>query len=403
MATTQTPAPPRRIYMDHAATARPLPEVVAAMLPYLAEEYGSPQSFHRQGSGPAHALKRAREQVGGLIGAPASQITFTSGGIEANNLAVKGAALAYERRGKHIVTTEVEHYSVHHSVKFLEKLGFETTLVKVDGYGRVDPQAVVDALRDDTILVSVQLANQEVGTLQPVAEVARLVKAHNKQIIVHTDATYAVGQIPVDVATLGVDLLSLTAHRFYGPKGAGALYAGKGVRLTPLIHGGVQENGKRAGTENVPAIVGLGVAAERAAAEMEARVEKVRGLRDRLERGLLERIENVQVNGHPSERLPGYLDLSIEGIEGEGTLVRLDLDGIAVASGSACASMALKGSPVLHAIGVDEVLAQGSILITLGIDNTDADIDDALEEIPKVVATLRAMSPIYGKRKHYFR
>ncbi len=403
MATTQTTAAPRRIYMDHAATARPLPEVVEAMIPYLSEEYGSPQSFHTQGSGPAHALKRAREQVGALIGAPASQITFTSGGIEANNLAVKGAALAAQRRGKHIVTTEVEHYAVHHSVKFLEKLGFETTFVKVDGYGQVDPQAVADAVREDTVLVSVQLANQEVGTLQPVAEVTRLVKAINKRIVVHADGTYAVGQIPVDVDALGIDLLSLTAHRFYGPKGAGALYARKGVRLTPLIHGGVQENGKRAGTENVPAIVGLGVAAERAAAEMEVRMEKVRTLRDRLERGLIERIENVQVNGHPTERLPGYLDISIEGIEGEGTLVRLDLDGIAVASGSACASMALKGSQVLHAIGVDEVLAQGSILITLGIDNTDADIDDALEEIPKVVETLRKMSPIYGKRKHYFR
>jgi len=392
-----------RIYMDHAATARPLPEVVDAMIPYLREEYGSPQSFHVLGSAPSHALQKAREQVAALIGAPAAQITFTSGGIEANNLAVKGAAFAAQRRGKHIVTTDVEHYAVNHSVKFLEKFGFEVTFVGVDRYGRVDPQAIADALRDDTILVSVQVANQEVGTIQPLAEVSRLVKAKDSKIIVHADGTYAVGLIPVNVDELGVDLLSLTAHRFYGPKGAGALYARKGVRLTPLIHGGVQESGKRAGMENVPAIVGMGVAAEFAQQEMAERVTRVRAMRDRLECGLVERIENISVNGHPEDRLPGYLDISVEGIEGEGTLVRLDMQGVAVASGSACASMALKGSAVLHAIGIDEVLAQGSILITLGIDNTEDDVDRMLEDFPQVVEKLRAMSPIYGKKDHYFR
>ena len=392
-----------RIYVDHAATTRPLPEVVDAMIPYLREDYGSPQSFHVLGSAPAKAMQHAREQVGALIGAPASQITFASGGAEANNLAVKGAAFAAQRRGKHIVTTEVEHFAVTHSVKFLEKFGFETTFVGVDKYGRVDPQALVDTLRDDTILVSVQIANQEVGTIQPVAEISRRVKERDAKIIVHADGTYAVGLIPVDVDELGVDLLSLTAHRFHGPKGAGALYARKGVRLTPLIHGGVQESGKRAGMENVPAIVGLGVAAAHAMEEMAERVARVWAMRDRLERGLIERMENISVNGHPEHRLPGYLDISIEGIEGEGTLVRLDMQGVAVASGSACASMALKGSAVLHAIGVDEVLAQGSILITLGMDNTEEDVDRLLEDFPQVVAKLRAMSPIYGQRTHYFR
>ena len=385
----------RTVYLDNAACTRPDPAVVEAMQPYFLEHYGNPSSFHAMGSAPKRAMEEARGRVAELIHGRPEEVYFTSSGTEANNFAVKGVALAMERKGRHIVTSAIEHYGVHHSCKMLERLGFEVTMVPVDRHGRVDPGAVAEALRDDTVLVSIMLANHEVGTLQPLAEIARATR--ERGIPLHTDARMAVGHVPVDVEALGVDLLTVSGCHFHGPKGAAALWVRKGVRIQPLIHGGVQEQGRRAGTENVPAIVGLGRAAALARERIPEDAERIRGLRDRLEAGLRERIPDLVINGHPTERLPHFLNLCVKYVEGEGMIMMLVAKGIMAASGSACSSRALKASHVLTAMGVDHATAQGSLLFSLSRETTPEEIDYVLDEMPPVVERLRMMSPIYRR------
>ncbi|MDX1763364.1 MAG: aminotransferase class V-fold PLP-dependent enzyme [bacterium] len=384
----------RTVYLDNAAATRPYKEVVEAMGPYFTEHFGNPMSFHKFGSTPKEAMEEARNAVAGLIGAKPEEIFFTASGTEANNFAIKGVAAALEKKGKHIVTSAIEHYGVHHSCKMLERLGFETTYVPVDENGMVDPDAVGRAIRDDTILVSVMLANHEVGTIQPISRIAEVVR--EKKITFHSDARMAVGHIPVDVEALGVDLLTISGQHFYGPKGSGALYIRKGVRIQPLIHGGVQEQGRRAGTENVPAIVGFGRAAVLAAANIAGEMERVRGLRDRLEQGLKARIDELKINGHRENRLPGFLNLCANYVEGEAMIMMMIAKGIMAASGSACSSKALKASHVLTALGVDHALAQGSILFSLGRETSAEDVDYVIQEFPPIVERLRMMSPIYN-------
>lgn len=385
----------REVYLDHAATTPIRPEVVEAMLPYLREHFGNPLSLHRYGERPRKAIEEAREKVAALIGAQPNEVYFTASGSEANNMAVKGIAMMARSRGKgnHIVVSAIEHQSVLYAAETMGKLGFEVTQVPVDRYGLVDPQAVADALRDDTVLVSVMLANNEIGTIEPIAEIAQVVRARG--IPFHTDAVAAVGHIPVKVEELGVDMLSLAGSQFYGPKGAGALYIRRGLRITPLIDGGIQENGRRAGTENVPAIVGLGVAAELASAELEGRARRLTPLRDRLIARLTNEIPHVYLTGHPTRRLPHHVSVTVEYIEGESMLLFLNMQGVAASSGSTCTSRALKASHVLTAIGVDPALAQGSLVFTLGEGNTDEDVDYVLEVLPPIVERLRQMSPLY--------
>jgi len=385
----------RWVYLDNAATTPLLPEVREAMLPYLKELFGNPSSLHDWGDAAREAIETARVQVAQLIGANAEEIIFTGSGTESNNFAIKGLALAQQTKGQHVVVSAIEHFSVLHSARTLEKWGFELTLVPVDKYGVVDPEAVRRSIRKDTVLVSVMHANAEVGTIAPIQEIARVTRENN--VLFHTDAVAAAGTIPVDVKKLGVDALSLAGNQFYGPKGVGALWVRKGVRIMPLLDGGVQEGGRRAGTENIPAIVGLGKAAEMARVNMAARIEHLTPLRDRLLTELPGKIDHVVVTGHPQHRLPGNASFCVEFIEGESMLMLLNSKGIAVSSGSACTSRALKASHVLIAMGLPHELAQGSILFTLGIDNNYEDVDYALEVLPPIVDRLRQMSPLYAK------
>jgi cysteine desulfurase len=385
----------RKVYLDNAATTPILPEVLEAMLPYLREVYGNPQSLHHWGDEAREAIEKARGSVAVLIGAQPEEIIFTSSGTEANNFAVKGLALAQQSKGKHVVVSAVEHFSVLHSARTLEKWGFEVTEVPVDRHGLVDPDEVARSLRKDTILVSVMHANGEVGTIEPIAEIAKLTKEAG--VIFHTDAVATTGTIPVDVRELGVDALSLAGNQFYGPKGVGALWLKKGVRIIPFLDGGVQEGGRRAGTENVPAIVGLGKAAELAKAEMGSRMERFSALRDRLIEGLPSRIERSFLTGHPTQRLPGHASFCIEFIEGESMLMLLNHQGIAAASGSACTSRALKASHVLTAMGIPHEIVHGSLLFSFGLENTKEDVDYVLEVLPPIVDGLRQMSPLYAK------
>jgi cysteine desulfurase len=384
----------RDVYFDYGATTPIRPEVVEAMLPYLKEQFGNPLSLHRYGDGPRQAVEEAREKVAELIGARGNEIYFTASGSEANNMAVKGVALMNEKKGKHLVVSAVEHLSVINAAQTMEKMGFEVTRVPVDKYGLVDPEDVAKALRDDTTLVSVMHANSEVGTIQPIAEIGRVVKAKSKAYF-HTDAVATAGNIGVDVKELGVDLLSLAGNQFYGPKGTGALYVKRATRIMPLIDGGVQEAGRRAGTENVPAIVGLGVAAELAASEMEQRRAHVLPLRDRLIERLTGEIDHLYLTGHATKRLPGHVSVVVEFIEGEAMLLLLNMQGIAASSGSTCTSRALKASHVLTAMGFEPGLANGSLLLTLGSGNFAEDVDYFMEVFPPIVARLRQMSPLY--------
>ena len=385
----------RKVYLDNVATTPILPEVLEAMLPYLKDTYGNPQSLHNWGDEAREAIENARDRVAALIGAQSEEIIFTSSGTEANNFAIKGLALAQQSKGKHIVVSAIEHFSVLHSARTLEKWGFELTLIPVDRYGLVDPKDVAKSVREDTILVSVMHANGEVGTIEPIAEIASVVKKAGA--LFHTDAVATVGTIPVDVKELGVDALSLAGNQFYGPKGVGALWLKKGVRIIPFLDGGVQEGGRRAGTENMPAIVGLGKAAELAKAEMESRVDRFSALRNRLIGGLLSRIEHVVLTGHPTQRLSSNASFCIEFIEGEAMLLLLSQQGIAVSSGSACTSRALKGSHVLTAMGIPPEVAQGSLLFSFGLENNEEDVDYVLEALPPIVDRLRQMSPLYAK------
>ena len=385
----------RKVYLDNMATTPLLPEVYELMLSYLGEAFGNPSSIHQWGDRAREAIETARDQVAELIGASASEIIFTGSGTESNNFAIKGLALAQQKKGKHVVVSAIEHFSVLHSAKTLEKMGFELTLVPVDKHGVVNPEDVRQSLRKDTVLVSILHANGEVGTIEPIREIAQITREAN--VIFHTDAVAAVGNIPVDVKELGVDALSLAGNQFYGPKGVGALWLRKGVRITPLIDGGVQEGGRRAGTENVPAIAGLGKAAELAKINMASRMEHLALLRDCLLTALPAKIAHVVVTGHPKHRLPGNASFCVEFIEGESMLMLLDSQGVAVTSGSACTSRALKASHVLIAMGIPHALAQSSVLFTLGIDNTSEDIDYVLEVLPPIVDKLRQMSPLYSK------
>ena len=378
-----------RIYLDNAATTACAPEVVEAMLPYFIRQFGNASSIHSFGREAKRAAEAARRKVAAALNAAPMEILFTAGGSESDNWAIKGAAFARRDAGRHIITTAIEHHAVLHACQWLEKQGFEVTYLPVDETGRVRVADVEKALRPDTILVSVMTANNEIGALQPIAEIGEICRARG--VLFHTDAVQAVGAIPLDVQALNVDLLSLSAHKFHGPKGVGALYVRKGVRLDSLIHGGAQERGQRAGTENLPGIVGLGCAIELAVAHLEENAARMTALRDRLISGVMERIPGVRLNGHPTLRLPGNCNLSFQDVEGEALLLRLDLAGIAGSSGSACTSGALDPSHVLMAIGLNEAAAHGSLRLTLGADSTEADVEAVLERLPPIVADLRSM------------
>jgi len=383
----------RRVYLDHIAGTPLHPEVLEAMRLSLADVTGNPQSLHAEGRRALDAVEAAREEVAGLVGAQSSEIYFTSSGTEANNFAVKGLALGQQARGRHVIVSAVEHSSVLNSVKALEKQGFSATLVPVDHFGRVDPADVEKALTKETVLVSIMTANSEVGTVQPVAAVAAVCR--QRGVLVHTDAVAAAGSIPLDVKALGVDALSLAGDQFYGPQGSAALFVRKGVRILPLIDGGVQEGGRRGGTENVAGIVGMGRAARLARQEMEARTAALIPLRDRLLEELPGRVGHVIVTGSLTERLPHHASFCIEFVEGEAMLLSLDMKGVAVSSGSACTSKALKASHVLLAMGIDHAAAQGSLVFSL-IDGTSAgDVDHLLDVFPPVIERLRGMSPLY--------
>jgi cysteine desulfurase len=382
------------IYFENHANTRVDERVIEVMLPYFREYYGNAQSIHSLGAHSRDAIEKARSQVAELIGGKESEIYFTSCASEANNLAIKGVAQAYRQKGRHVIVSEIEHFSVLNAARRLSQQDFEVTLLPVDRDGLASPEDLQKAIREDTVLVSVQHANPEIGTIQPLAEIASLCRARN--ILFHTDAVCTAGIIPLDVTSLGVDLLTLSGAQFYGPKGAAALYLKKGVRIVPQIDGGIQENGRRAGTENVPAIAGFGAACEIARQEMDDNYRHLLRLRNRLMAALPEKIPYLYVNGHRETRLPNNVNISVEFVEGEGMFLFLDQKGIYVSSGSACASKALKMSHVLTAIKVDTAVGQGSILLTLSRYNTDADVDYLLAEFPPIVARLREMSPLYS-------
>jgi cysteine desulfurase len=383
----------RKVYLDHAATTPAHPKVVEAMMPYFTGKFGNPSNLHDMGREAKNAVEEARVKTAALINAKPEEIFFTSSGAESNNFALKGLAQANSQKGRHIIVSQIEHFSVLHPAKTLEKAGFTVTAVPTDRTGLVDPGDIARAITKETVLVSIMHANNEIGTIEPVAEIAKITK--EKGVLFHTDAVASVGWIPVDVKALGVDALSLSGHQFYGPKGAAALFVRKGVRIKPQIEGGIQEEGRRAGTENVPAVVGLGKAAELAAAEVPHRMSYTAQLRDRLQKGLTERIEHVVINGHPTLRLPNNLNLSMWYVEGESMLLFLNMEGVYVSSGSACTSRSLKASHVLTCIGTDAAVANGTLLMTLGMGNTAEDMDYVIEKLPPIVQRLREMSPLY--------
>jgi cysteine desulfurase len=383
----------RKVYLDHAATTPAHPKVVEAMLPYFTDKFGNPSNLHDIGREAKNAIDDARAKTAALIGAKPEEIFFTASGAESNNLALKGLAQANSQKGKNIIVSQIEHFSILHPAKTLEKSGFTVTYLPVDKQGVVDPDDVAKAITKDTVLVSIMHANNEIGTIEPIEEISAITRG--KGVLFHTDAVATTGWIPVDVKALGVDALSLSGHQFYGPKGAAALYVRKGVRIKPQMEGGIQEDGRRAGTENVPAIVGLGKASEIAAAEIPRRMSSIAALRDRLQKGLVERIDHLVINGHPSRRLPNHLNVSLWYVEGESMLLFLNMEGVSVSSGSACTSRSLKSSHVLTCIGTDAAVANGTLLMTLGMGNTAEDIDYVIEKLPPIVQRLREMSPLY--------
>jgi cysteine desulfurase len=388
----------KRIYMDHNATTPAHPEALKAMLPYYEDEFGNASSLHSFGRNAREAVENAREKVTRLIGPCESvDIVFTSGGTESDNYAVKGAARALRDKGKHIITSKIEHLAVLNVCEFLEKDGYEISYISVDKDGVLDINALKEAIRDDTILISVMFANNEMGTIQPIEEIARI--AHEKGILFHTDAIQAVGKIPINVEKMGIDLMSMSSHKIYGPKGIGALYVNKKAKITPFILGGHHERNRRAGTENVPGIVGFGRACELAGNEMEAESKRLIDLRDRLWNGISKNIKDVKLNGHPTKRLPNTLNVSFKYVEGESILLNLDLKGIAASSGSACTSGSLEPSHVLKAMGVPADVSQGSVRFSLGRANTQADIERVIKEIPPIIKKLRDMSPLYDLKK----
>jgi len=382
----------KKIYLDHAATTPTHPEVVAAMLPYFTDAFGNPSSIHSLGQESRAAVEESREQIARLIGAQSEEIIFTSGGTEADNYAIKGVTYANRHKRNHIITTSIEHHAVLEPCKFLKEQGFKVTYLPVDRNGLIDPEDARKAITDETILISVMHANNEIGTIEPISEIGRIAK--EKGIYFHTDAVQTTGRIPVNVDELGVDLLAMSAHKLYGPKGVGALYIRRGTRIGSFMHGGSQERGRRASTENVPAIVGFGKAVEIAQKETDGEMKRLVPLRDNLIQGLLERIDQFHLNGHPSQRLPNNVNVSVAFVEGESMGISLDLEGIAASTGSACTSDALEASHVLLAIGLPGELAQGSLRFSLGRDTTEEGIDRVLEVFPRIVARLRSMSPL---------
>jgi cysteine desulfurase len=387
----------RRIYLDHAATTPTRPEVVQAMLPYFTNAFGNASSIYSYGREARGAVEEARTKVVELIGARSEEIIFTNGGTEADNYALKGVAYANEKKGNHIITTSIEHHAVMEVCKFLGRRGFKITYLPVDEYGLVDPDDVKRAITDKTILISVMHANNQVGTIEPVEEIGEI--AREAGVCFHTDAVQTLGHIPVNVDKLKVDLLAISAHKLYGPKGVGVLYVRKGTKLVPLMHGGEQEKRRRAGTENVPAIVGLGKAVELAGQEMGKEVEQLAYLRDKLIKGLMEKIDHIRLNGHPTRRLPNNVNVSVDFVEGESMLLNLDLEGICASTGSACSSASLEPSHVLLALGLPAEQAHGSLRFTLGRENTETDVERVLEVLPGIVARLRAMSPLLRTQK----
>lgn len=385
----------RRVYLDHNATTPILPEIFEAIIPYLKDEWGNPSSIHWAAREPRKAIDNAREKVAELLGCEANEVVFTSSGSEANNFAIKGIASAMKGKGNHIITTSVEHPSVLNTCKYMAKEGFDVTFLPVDSTGMIDLDELRASITDRTILITIMFANNETGTIFPVEEIGRI--AREKGVIFHCDAVQAAGKLPIDVRRFNIDLLSISGHKLYAPKGIGALYIRRGVRLTPLIHGGHQERNRRAGTENVIGIVALGKACEIAMRDMDKEVANLTRLRDRLYNGIVERIDHVRLNGHPTKRLPTTLNLSFEYIEGESILLNLDMKGIAASSGSACTSGSLEPSHVLMAMGVPPEIAHGSVRFSLGRGNTDEDVDYCLEVLPPIVERLRSMSPLYSK------
>jgi len=382
-------------YFDHANATPINPEVLEAMMPFLKQNFGNPSSLHRLGQYARQAIETARQQTARLINAPPDAIIFTASASESNNLALKGLALAYRAKGNHIILSAIEHISILEQTKSLKRLGFEFTILDVDQYGKINLRQLAQAIKPNTILVSIMHANYEIGTIQPVKEIAAI--CHEKNVLFHSDGTAAIGRIPVDSKEIDVDAYTFSAQSFYGPKGAAVLYLKPGTRLTPLIEGGFQERGRRPGTENVAAIVGMGKAAEICHRHLPTWIQHLNRLAQRLYHELPTRIERLVFTGHPTERLPGVVSLCVEFVEGEALLLSLDEEGIAVASGSACSARTLKASHVLLAIGIPHAIAQSSLLLTLGKDNSDDNINLLLDRLPPIVQRLRSISPLYAR------
>lgn len=382
-----------RIYMDNAATTALNPKVLDKMLPYFTECYGNASSVHSTGRDARKALEESRRKVASILNCKPQEVYFTSGGTESDNWAIKGTALANRTKGNHIITSAIEHHAILHTCDFLEKQGFEITYIPVDANGVVDPKAVEAAITDKTILISVMAANNEIGTLEPIEEIAAVAHAHG--VLFHTDAVQAMGALPVDVQKVGCDMLSLSAHKFRGPKGVGALYVRQGTRIENLLHGGAQERSKRATTENVAGIVGLAEALEIAVSDMEEKNSRIAALRDQLIDGLTQ-LPHVRLNGHRTKRLPGNVNISVRFIEGEALLLRLDMAGVAGSSGSACTSGSLDPSHVLLAIGLPHEIAHGSLRLSLSDTTTQEEVDYVLKTLPEIITSLRDMSPLYN-------
>jgi len=388
----------KQIYLDNAATTRVLPEIAKAMAEVMTENYGNPSSIYTLGQSAHEILDEARIKVAKLVNAAdPEEITFTCGGSEGDTMILEGIAHAYAKKGKHIITSAVEHHAILHTCQDLEKQGFKITYVPVDEFGRVNPADVEKAITPETILISIMFANNEIGTIEPIREIGAI--AHKHGVFMHTDAVQAVGHVPVDVQADNIDLLTLTAHKFHGPKGTGAIYIKKGIHPANIIFGGPQEHRLRPGTENTAGIKGLGMAADYARENMAVNGKKQTVLRDKLIKGILEKIPEVRLNGHPTDRLPNNVNVSIRYIEGEGMLLHLDLVGIAASSGSACTSGTLDPSHVLLAIGLPHEIAHGSLRLTLSEFTTEEDVDYVLEQLPGIVENLRKMSPLYNERK----
>ena len=382
----------KSVYLDHGATTPMREEVLEAMLPFLKDKFGNPSSLHSFGRESRKYIDDAREKVATAIGAHPEEIIFTSGGTEADNIAIQGTAKRLKNKGNHIITTQIEHHAVLDTCEAMEEKGFEVTYLPVDEYAMVNPEDLKEAIKDDTILVTIMHANNEVGTIQPIKELVKIAK--EKNVTFHTDAVQTVGNYPVNVRDLGVDMLSLSGHKFNGPKGIGALYIKKGSKVKKIMHGGAQERKIRPGTEHLPGIVGLGEAIELATGEVDKKVKETTYLRDKLMNGLT-RIEYTRLNGHSTERLPGNVNVSIEYVEGESLLLNLDMKGVAASSGSACTSGSLEPSHVLKAMGLDHQSAHGSLRFTIGRGNAEEDIDYVLDVIPEIVERLRSMSSVW--------